>query len=151
MNSDDRIEEHRREVIDMIENSDFVPTISMVAWPESLGYRFPGSPCDVDGDTVIASATGDFPREDYGLVRAQFPKGTDPSHVARVLRKFAEMLEGPSSHLIVALGIFDHDIDTAQRLPDGEVVVFNHEDEIERRRSRSDRDATSPEDGQDDS
>ena len=150
MNTNERIEEYRREAVEAVETNDFVSSISIEAWPEEVGFGFLDDRYDEDGDSIVARAIADFPTHGVGLVRTVFAKGTDPSFAARVLRKFADMLDGPNGRVIAALGLSDHDVDTAQRFPHGEVIAFNLRDECERRRTQPDGDASSPRDEEED-
>lgn len=64
--------------------------LSLVACGAPYGY-------DSDGDHIFACPEGLFEPRFSGDIQATFPRGSNPRSVARVLRKFADMLTSPKA------------------------------------------------------
>lgn len=89
------IEYERRMEIERIEEGDHQETISMQMIPQNCGYGFLDDEWDADGDSIIVESASRFLYQGSASVVVEFARGTSPDLVARVLRKYAEMLEGP--------------------------------------------------------
>ncbi len=97
----------------------------MQMWPKAVGYGNLNDVYDQDGDSIVARSTAWFPVGGHGLVQAIFPQGTDRKMAARVLRKFADMLDGSQGHKIANMGLVRYDMNFAQRLEGGDVEVIS--------------------------
>lgn len=79
---------------------------------------------DHDGDRIFAEAVmGDIPYEDESVMTL-VPSGCDPSYVARVLRKIADLYDGPHGLALTKLQRSES-IKLAVRLADGNIDIFN--------------------------
>jgi len=122
---------HRGLALEAVRDSAFVAAIRMEMWPKPVGYGALDDCYDEDGDSIVARSTGWFPVDGEGLVQAVFAQGSDPKLVPRVLRKFAEMLDGPEGYMISKMGLGKYDLDFAQRLEGGRVSVVCRRRELE--------------------
>lgn len=114
-----------------VAHGDMIQVVKMEMLPKAVGYGFLDDIWDGDGDSIIARAEQHFGCEGEGIVQTIFAQGTDPALVARVLRKFADMLEGPNRFGICNLGLEPDDFDECQRSEDGSVEVYNLKKESE--------------------
>lgn len=147
MNRDERerrSREARRDLIQVIKESQVVDTIRLEAWLRSCGYGFLDDEWDQDGDSIVVTCEKTFPLEGDGIVQASFAQGADPQFVARVLRKMADMLESPVGSRIANLGLMYDPTDYAYRLRDGAIRVTSRRQERaehERQREQEDGEA----------
>lgn len=124
-------ESYRDSAIDHILEGQFAAVIKMEMLHTSGKYGFLDDYWDEDGDSIRVTSDGAFRFQDESLVTTTFPKGTDPGTVARVLRKFVDILESPDGHDVVNMGLEEGDLDYAQYNQDGEFCVFNWAEAIE--------------------
>ena len=116
-------DDYRERAEDHLYESDFISGIKMKAWPEAGGYGNLDDCWDADGDSVVSCAEPLFRMEGEALIQASFAQGTDPRFAARILRKFADMLDGPNGYAIANMGLRKGDFDLARRLEDGDVQL----------------------------
>jgi hypothetical protein len=115
--------------IHKIEGAVPIRGVKMEAIPESVGYGFLDDAWDDDGDSIIAHAEYLFHIDGEGLVQTVFAQGSDPLYVSRVLRKFADMLEGPEGLRLANMASEPGNVDYARQMEDGEVLLFNEAEE----------------------
>ena len=123
--SPEKIEGERDDAMRWIGEGEFTSSIKMQAWPEACGYGNLDDVHDSDGDSIIVTSAPLFRVHGEALIEATLAQGTDPCYAARVLRKFADMLDGPRGHDIANMGLEEGDMDYAQRFEDGGVELIN--------------------------
>ena len=102
----------RDSAIEDIETNDLVSCVTFSAW------------LDEEAD-IEAKATANFPHREEAVVQLIVRQGTDREWIARALDKMKEMLKGQHGHTIANLGLGYDDLDSARRLPNGDVRVRN--------------------------
>jgi hypothetical protein len=111
--------------LDKIETSTPIRGVKMEAIPEAVGYGFLDDAWDDDGDSIVVHAEYLFHTDGEGMVQTVFAQGSGPLYVARVLRKFADMLEGPEGPRLANMASDPGNVDYARRKEDGEVLLSN--------------------------
>ena len=82
---------------------DVVMGIQFAALPRQCGYAFLDDIWDRDGDSIIVTSEALLRFDGEGFVQATISQGIDPIYAARILRRYADMLEGPMVHQYVAI------------------------------------------------
>jgi hypothetical protein len=126
------IEFEREYQIEMLEEGSPIKGISLESIHKTARYGFLDDVWDSDGDSIIAKAECKFHCDGEAHVRATFARGTDPQYVARVLRKYAVMLDGPDGLNITNMDPARDKLNNAVRMEDGTVYVYNHREEMDR-------------------
>ena len=115
---DEEIEAVRNRRLDFVKEHGWPETVVMQMHHQTLSQGgCADDPWDEDGDAILVEwsvGSGDGP-----LVKVEFPRGTAPAVAARVLRKSADMLEGPDGEEITKCRPREDDIDGIKRLADG--------------------------------
>jgi hypothetical protein len=114
---------YRDDALSTIGTSQLVSAVCFEALPKAVQYGFLNDIYDSDGDTIMAAPRAWFPGDGPGLVQAIFAQDTDRRYAARVLRKFADMLDGPHGYTISNMGLDDEDLNDARRLEWGGVQI----------------------------
>ncbi len=115
----------RADAIARIQEGKPIVKVSLQSLPKYSRYRFIDPVFDAEGDSIIAHAETSFEHDGEALVKAEFPSGCDPKYVARVLRKFASMLESPDGYDLARLSRSPRGNDNAIRFEDGTFECFN--------------------------
>ena len=103
MKRKERREQYLLLIAEDIESSEPFEVVKFETWPRDGESCFLDDVYDHDGDSIRVSADFAFPMMIDGLVQAIVPRGTCPQYAARVLRKYADMLEGPRGHELTNL------------------------------------------------
>lgn len=119
------VENERQDAIATIEDGDHVQAVQIEGYVQATGQGGLEDYWDHDGDSIMARPRHQFVDDGHPIVTVNFRQGTDALLVARMLRKIAQMLEGPARHQIVNLGLLGDDSDFARRGEGGEVDVIN--------------------------
>jgi len=126
MLNEQEIEQARESAISKIEEAEMMEAIQL----ESLHGSDECGLClfgldyeDGDGDTIYAQAKQIFRFDDEASVQVTLPRGFSPIDAVRVLRKMADILDGPRGHEVVNLGNAKGP-DTAF-FEDGELLLVN--------------------------
>ena len=119
------VDEFRYEEMARIQGNRPRTVIQLESLPKDVEYGFLDDIYDVEGDSIMATPRLFFPRDGEGLVRAEFERGTDPRYAARILRKYAALLEGRHGYAVANMGLGDEDLNMARRTESGDVVIYN--------------------------
>ena len=87
--------------------------------------------CDVDGDGITARRESQFIKpEDAEVVTIRFGRGVSQGRMVRVLRKCAEMFDGPGGSELANLSREQGNSFSAYRLPNGELFFCKNGDDF---------------------
>lgn len=120
-----RKNEYRNLIAEEIETSEVFEVVKFETWPRDGESCFLDDVYDAHGDSIKVSADFSISMLLDGLVQAMVPRGTCPRYAARVLRKYADMLDGPRGHELTNLSWGGDDPHEARFDEAGYLHIFN--------------------------